>query len=151
MTHAPAAVPDDRVQIRSRFAEAEVSTDAVLTFPEGLPGYETSRAFVLMDMPDQAPLKVLHAVHGAEPCFVVVDPKSVLPSYRCELGATDRLRLEASDDAALVWLAVVMVDPSGEVAVNLRAPIVINADRMIGRQVLPNNGLYPLRHVIGRD
>lgn len=151
MTHARAAATDDRVQIRSRFADAEVNADAILTFPEGLPGYETSRAFVLMDMPDQAPLKVLHAVHGPEPCFLVVDPKSVLPSYRCELTAADRLRLGASNDEALVWLAIVMVDQSGEVAVNLRAPIVINPDRMIGRQVLPNNGLYPLRHVLGRD
>ena len=149
-TTAPASPAPGPLQVRSRFAEADVNPRDVLLFPDGLPGYETAREFVLLDVPEQAPLKVLHPVNAPEPCFLVVDPKSVLASYRHELSASDRLRLGATDDKALLWLAIVIVDESGAVAVNLRAPIVINPERMTGRQVMPNACVYPLRYVIGQ-
>jgi flagellar assembly factor FliW len=41
-----------------------------------------------------------------------------------------------------------MVEPDGTIAVNLRAPIVINPTRMVGQQVIPHNSVYPLRHVL---
>ena len=148
MTQACANSPVERLQIRSRFAEVDVDARDVMTFQDGLPGYEGSRQFVLLDVPDTAPLKVLHAVNGDEPCFLVVDPKGVLPNYRCDITAADRLRLGATDDSVLLWLAVVMVREGGEVSVNLRAPIVINPERMLGRQVMPNGCVYPLHHVI---
>ena len=150
MTMAQANVPVDRFQVRSRFADADVNPGDVLMFAEGLPGYESARQFVLLDVPDQAPLKVLHAVNASEPCFLVVDPKSVLPTYRYELTDSDRQRLGAKDDSTLLWLAMVIVDDAGTVAVNLRAPIVINPERMTGRQVMPNACVYPLRYVIGQ-
>jgi flagellar assembly factor FliW len=73
-----------------------------------------------------------------------------MPSYRCELGASDRFRLGVDDDSGLVWLAVVIVAESGEISVNLRAPIVLNPARMTGRQVMPNACVYPLRYVVGQ-
>lgn len=150
MTMAQANVPVDRFQVRSRFADAEVNPGDVLMFAEGLPGYESVRQFVLLDVPDQAPLKVLHAVNASEPCFLVVDPKRVLPTYRYEITDSDRQRLGAKDDSTLLWLAMVIVDDAGTVAVNLRAPIVINPERMTGRQVMPNACVYPLRYVLGQ-
>jgi flagellar assembly factor FliW len=150
MTSAPLQTDQAGLDVRSRFATSKVNPRDVLLFPDGLPGYETTREFVLLDVPDQAPLKVLHAVNGSDTCFLVVDPKAVLPTYRCELGSADRLRLGADDDGALVWLAIVIVSDEGEVAVNLRAPVVINPARMTGRQVMPNACVYPLRHVIGQ-
>jgi flagellar assembly factor FliW len=150
MTMAQASVPAERLQVHSRFADTEVNPGDVLMFAEGLPGYESARQFVLLDVPDQAPLKVLHAVNATEPCFLVVDPKSVLATYRYELSDSDRHRLGARDDSALLWLAMVIVDDAGTVAVNLRAPIVINPERMTGRQVMPNACVYPLRYVLGQ-
>ena len=76
--------------------------------------------------------------------------RTVLPSYRCTITAADRRRLDAGDDATLLWLAVVIVQAGGEVTVNLRAPIVINPERMLGRQVMPNACVYPLHYVVER-
>lgn len=150
MSHAQMDASLERLQVRSRFADVEVDPRDVVAFPDGLPGYEGCRQFVLLDVPDTAPLKVLHAVGEAEPCFLVIDPTSVLPTYRCEIGAADRLRLGATDQTTLVWLAIVIVQAGGQVSVNLRAPIVINPGRMIGRQVMPHACVYPLHYVLER-
>ena len=144
----PVSGRSERYHVKSRFADVEVAARDVIAFPDGVPGYEGSKAFVLIDLPDMAPLKVLHPVDGNEPCFLVVDPKIVLPAYRCEIGPADRLRLGSAEDVSLVWLVIVIVEDGGEVALNLRAPIVIDPAGMTGRQVMPNACAYPLRHVI---
>lgn len=150
MTHACADVPSEPLHVRSRFADAEVSPGDVMTFPDGVPGYESQRHFVLLDIAETAPLKVLHAVNAPDPCFLVTDPRSILPGYRCDLSDADRLRVRAVDDRLLLWLVIVSIREDGHVTVNLRAPIVINPERMIGRQVMPNGCVYPLHHVIER-
>ena len=94
------------------------------------------------------PLRRLHAIDGADASFLAIDPRAVLDNYRCDLSVSDRRRLGAGDNDPLLWLAIVMIEASGALTVNLRAPIVINPKTMMGQQVLPHNCLYPLRHVL---
>jgi len=129
-------------------AQTEITVSEAVTFPDGIPGFETCRRWVVLAAEEATPLRRLHAVDGAEASFLTIDPRAVLDGYRCDLSAADRRRLGASDDEALLWLAIVMMDPSGALTVNLRAPIVINPRTMTGQQVLPHNCLYPLRHVL---
>jgi flagellar assembly factor FliW len=89
-------------------------------------------------------------VEGPPASFLVIDPRRVLPEYRCELSEGDRLRLGAADAATLLWLVLVTIEVDGAIAVNLRAPVVINPDRMIGMQVVPYHCVYPIRHVIAQ-
>jgi flagellar assembly factor FliW len=97
---------------------------------------------------EATPLRRLHAIDGPEASFLAIDPRAVLDNYRCDLSASDRRRLGAGDTDPLLWLAIVMVEATGALTVNLRAPIVINPKTMTGQQVLPHNCLYPLRHVL---
>ncbi len=124
----------------------DVSDSDIIVFSEGLPGFEQCRRFVLISAPDLAPLSCLHAIDGPSASFLAVDPRVVLPSYRCQLGEADRARLGATGDSPFLWLALVTVDASHGASVNLRAPIVVNPSRMCGFQIMPHDSLYPLRH-----
>lgn len=146
MTHAPA---QDRVPQEPRNVSGmAVRGDAVISFPDGLPGFEACRSFVLISAPEMAPLSQLRSVVGPEASFVGVDPKRLLPDYRCELSDFDRDRLGARPGTVLLWLAIIAIDEHGTATANLRAPIVINPDTMTGSQVLPHRCLYALQHVI---
>jgi flagellar assembly factor FliW len=134
----PAAVP----------VEAEVTVSEKVTFPNGIPGFEACRSWVVLAAEGQTPLRRLHAVDGVDASFLAIDPRQVLEGYRCELSEADRARIGADATTPLLWLALVTVEQSGAVSVNLRAPIVINPTTMMGQQVLPHDCLYPLRHVI---
>jgi flagellar assembly factor FliW len=125
---------------------------AVIAFPKGLPGFEACRGFVLMAADDNG-LQCLSSVEGPPASFIVVDPRRIQADYRCQLSDLDRRALGAEGDDALLWLALLMVEPNGAVTVNLRAPVVVNPDRMIGAQVIPYHCLYPLKHelVAGKD
>lgn len=139
-----------RLELYSHLGHFSVEMSQVITFPLGLPGFEQCRRFVMLDAEDCGPLQYLHAVE--EPvAFLVVDPRLLMPGYRCVLSQTDLVRLGATENDVLLWLSVVSVDESGEAFANLRAPIVVNPGRMLGFQVMPHNSLYPLRHPLASD
>ena len=120
-----------------------------IRFPRGLHGFEACRSFVLMASGADPMLQYLKSVEGPPASFLVIDPRRVMPGYGCELTDTDRHQLGADiNDRALLWLALVMVEPDGTVTANLRAPIVINPALMIGQQVIPYHCGYSLRHVL---
>jgi flagellar assembly factor FliW len=128
--------------------DTQIALSEAVSFPDGIPGFESCRRWVVMASEDAAPLRRLDAIEGAEASFLAIDPRAVLDGYRCELSAADRVRLGANEGEPMVWLAIVMMDSTGALTVNLRAPIVINPRTMTGQQVLPHNCLYPLRHVL---
>jgi flagellar assembly factor FliW len=148
--------PDDTttvttLRVQTGFGEFDVAPSDILTFPNGLPGFERSRRFVLLSSDEElAPFRCLQAVEGPPASFVVIDPRIVLPAYRTSLSHADLVRLTATEETPLVWLAIVTLG-TAEVAphVNLRAPIVINPETMVGYQLMPSNSLYPLRHPLG--
>ncbi len=125
----------------------EFARDAVRV-PNGLPGFEACRSFVLMHSEQLGPLQCLKAVEGPAASFLVIDPRRVLPEYRCELTDADRHRLGAADEGTLLWLVLVTIELDGTITANLRAPVVINPERMVGQQVVPYHCVYPIRHVI---
>lgn len=141
--------PDTRITVETRFGVFEADLRDLVTFPDGLPGFETCRRFVILSSIEMAPIQCLHAVDGAPASFLAIDPRLVLPSYRSVLSQADKLRLGITDESALLWLALLTVADDNSGTVNLRAPIVINPARMTGFQVMPHNSLYPLRYPLG--
>lgn len=120
---------------------------AIVSFPHGLPGFAQCQSFVVFAA-EQGNFQWLTSVEGPAASFLTVDPRRVDPSLRYALGPADLVRLQATEDTPLLWLAIVLVEPDGTVSVNLRAPIVINPATMVGYQVMPQRSLYPVRHVI---
>lgn len=145
MSHAPnTAIAADAVAP----TDNQSTAPEVITFPKGIPGFEACRSFVLIAPETESLVQCLRSVDGPAASFLVIDPRKAMAGYRCELSNADRDRLQASTDAPLLWLALVTVEESGTIVVNLRAPVVINPQRMIGAQVIPHQCLYPLRHVL---
>jgi flagellar assembly factor FliW len=139
----------DRPQAVTEELLPEMARDAV-RFPNGLPGFEACRSFVLMQNEGLGPLQLLKAVEGPAASFLVIDPRRVLPEYRCELSQADRYRLGvgSNDTDTLLWLVLVTIELDGTITANLRAPVVINPERMVGHQVVPHDCVYPIRHVV---
>ena len=120
---------------------------AVVGFPLGLAGFERCRSFVLIAA-DAAPFQWLTCVDGPPATFLVVDPHRVMTDYRATLGRAEVECLGPVTDSSLLWLAIVLVEEDGTIAVNLRAPIAINPETMTGVQVMRPESEYSLRHVL---
>jgi flagellar assembly factor FliW len=121
--------------------------DAVVTFPEGLPGFETCRRFVLVRSTASEPFTVLQGLDGSmPPAFVAIDPRLVAQGYAKTLEALDLARLDGRDGDSFLWLSLVATQADGRATVNLRAPIVINPRTMRGIQLVSSDAAWALDH-----
>ena len=123
------------------------ATHAVVEFPDGLPGFETCRQFVILSGPAVEPFTIVQGLGPAAPAFAAIDPLRVVDGYRADLEPADRARLGANDtDAALVFLALVSANPAGQATVNLRAPLVINPATLLGIQLIGSDNAHAVDH-----
>lgn len=120
----------------------------VVTFPHGLPGFESCRRFALVAPPETAPFAWLQGLDAPAPSFLVVDPRLVVPGYTATLTTAERTRLGIDDTRPCLWLAIVRVQDE-TLSANLAAPIVINPTRMLGLQALAESP-YGTDHALGR-
>ncbi len=128
--------------------EAPVPEDGgkvVLHFPDGIYGFEDVREFILLQEDDGRVIWSLQAADAPYPSLIVVDPFLVAPGYRPRLPRADRIAI--GDPAeGLCFLAVAVLRKNlADTVVNLKSPIVINPRTRTGRQVILEEGDYPVR------
>lgn len=116
-----------------------------LLLPEGLPGFPELRACRLGRL--AGAFALLEAEEPTGPRFVVMpvsEPRAVLGAAAVEEAGAALGTAEAD----LLFLAIVTLatGPAGrEAFVNLRAPLVVDAARRIGRQLVLTDSRLPLR------
>ncbi|MDA8172533.1 MAG: flagellar assembly protein FliW [Nitrospiraceae bacterium] len=120
----------------SRFGPIEMDDSKVIDFPEGIPGFSALKRYIIMDYKDTG-LKWLQSVDDPAVAFIVSLPGSVSPGYEAPVddAAIRFLGLEKKEDLAV--LLIVRVE-AGNVIVNTRAPLLLNAALMRGMQLLPD-------------
>ncbi|MGH2356138.1 MAG: flagellar assembly protein FliW [Chloroflexota bacterium] len=135
-----------------RFGEwerVEVTPGDVITFPQGLVGMGDRRRFALLDDPRIAPCRWLQSIDDPALAFVVVEPRLVVPDYEAGVSGDDAQQLELRDarDGDLWAIVTVDADPARS-TVNLLAPVVVNPQQRLGRQIILDGSGYSLRHPV---
>ncbi|MEO8481935.1 MAG: flagellar assembly protein FliW [Acidobacteriota bacterium] len=125
---------------------SNVALDGVVTFAEGLPGFENCRQFVVVGSLEMQPFTVVQGLDSGGPSFVAIDPRRVTGDYATKLERVDLARLGSNGQDPLLWLAIVGAQEDGSATANLRAPLVINPTAMRGIQLIGVDSAYPIDH-----
>lgn len=128
----------------TRFGTIEVDGDDVIRFAEGLPSFPDCRDWVLLADGRNSALAWLQSIEQAEVAFAVVSPRHYLPDYRLRVARRELETLGIEDLRAARVLSIVGRSQHC-VTLNLKAPLVINLDRRVGRQVIAN-GDFAVQH-----
>lgn len=119
----------------TRFGTVTLEADDILLFPHGLIAFEDCRHWVLLSDADNDSLGWLQSVSRTEVALPVISPRRYVPGYQVRVARTQLQPLELDQfDQAFVLSIVSKDGPS--LTVNLKAPLVVNLDRRIGRQVI---------------
>ncbi|HEY9900118.1 MAG TPA: flagellar assembly protein FliW [Pantanalinema sp.] len=120
-----------------QFGPIDYSEEAVITFPEGLLGFERMHRFLLIDQPEIEPLRWLQSIDEPQIAFTVIEPELVFPTFRVRLSATDRegLGLGPGSEPRVLVLVTVPQDPA-DMTANLLGPLVVHPDKKLGRQLV---------------
>jgi flagellar assembly factor FliW len=115
--------------------------------PLGLLGFESIKQYVMLTNPDEYPFLWLQVLEDPNLAFLVISPFTVVPDYQPDIPNEDVEFLglkEASD--ALIYNIVTLKGP-GLATVNLKGPVVLNRNTLIGKQVVIANAAdYALQH-----
>lgn len=135
------------------FGEIEYSEDEVIYFPEGIPGFEDTKKYILIgNESDDAVFFWLQSVDAPELCFVVTDPFMIYDGYGVDVEDEDAELLEITDPNKVLTLTIVIIPENiNEIRVNLKAPILINMENKLGKQVIQKNDSFPIRYYLNRS
>ena len=131
----------------TRFGTLTISDGDAITFPQGLIGMESCRRWMLLADARTPALGWLQSVDRPDVALAVVSPQRFVADYQVRVARHDvePLGLQSADEAQI--LAIVS-EVNGQLALNLKAPLVINLDSRLGRQVIAKDD-HPVQHVVG--
>jgi len=120
------------------FGTVEIEVDDILLFPHGVIAFEDCRHWVLLADAENPALAWLQSVSRQEVALPVVSPRRFAPAYSVHITRGQLVPLEFSQfDQAYVLSVVSQSD--GDLTLNLKAPLIINLDRRLGRQVITSD------------
>lgn len=123
------------------------TTQGTIEFPAGLLGFEEVKQYQLLGSPEEAPFLWLQMIAEPRLAFLVVSPAMILENYHPDVSPEDVafLGLQQSQDAMV--FNIVTMHQDGSATVNLKGPIVVNRQTLIGKQVIPlNSAEFELQH-----
>ncbi len=128
----------------TRFGPVEIKFDDVINFPAGIIGFEDQRHWVILADEDNDCVAWLQSVSRPEIALPVVSPRRFLQGYEVHVAQAQlkSLNLGAIDHA---YVLCVLGQEGDLLTLNLRAPLIINLDRRIGRQVITTDE-QPVQH-----
>ena len=127
----------------SRFGAVTISNEDLILFPEGILGFNDLRNFVLLEDPSDEIFAWLQSCENPGIAFPVLEPELFATNYTVSLTKSDLEALSLKEDNGYRSFTIVTIpqDPT-KMTANLKAPLVINVSKKLGRQcVLQDNKL----------
>lgn len=134
------------------FGEIEIDDSKIIHFPSGIIGFPELTEFALLF--DEAkgkdtPIRWLQSMQEPSFALPVMDPLLVSLDYNPEVEDDYLLPLgEMKQEDTLVLVTVTVPKDLTAMSINLQAPIVINAEKKRGTQVIVNTEKYPVKFYI---
>lgn len=136
----------------TRFGELEVNPTDLVTFAEGLFGFENLKKYFVVDPGDSTLILWLQSTEDEKVAFPVIEPKIFKPDYIAKLLPADLngLDLETLTSAKLYSILTIPGNVT-EMSANLKAPIVINSSKKIGKQIVLQDSKLSVKHEMYKE
>lgn len=159
LSSAPLAAPvadepnaPDAVVLDTRFGRLAFDPNQSIEFPRGLLGFPAHRNFALTSLPDLRlqQFMLLQSLTDSNLSFLVLPVTDSSGPIAPEdiAAAQEELDISPGNVAVVLIVSIRRVGGDTQISVNLRAPVLMDAGRRSGAQVVLTNGDYPVRHVL---
>ena len=131
----------------TRFGELDIVETDIINFPYGIPGFPDEKSFVSVVNDPDSPFSFLQSTQEAYLTFLVADPFTFFKDYEFVLDDEVDQELGISEEQPpQVFVIATVKEKMEDMTVNLLAPIVINSQKSIGRQIVLEKSVYGTRH-----
>jgi flagellar assembly factor FliW len=134
----------------ARFGACTYGESEIVRFPWGLPGFAALRRFLVISVDGEEGYIWLQSLDDHSVAIPLCDPWSIFEDYDASLPLYAKQSLEIETADSFCVMCVLVARPGAETTINLLAPIVINLETRVGRQVTLENQRYSVRTPVAR-
>lgn len=139
------------MQIQTKhFGIIDVDEKEIIYFPNGIPGFENVKRFILLGRQESdVPFFWLQGVDEPGLAFVVTDPFSINPDYFVDVDDREIDEIDIKNAENVLTLVIVTIpEDIKSMSANLKAPILINTQNNMGKQIIMTNETFPIKYYI---
>ena len=127
--------------------EIEYEENNIITFNKGLPGFNKLRKFILIDLEEYYPFKLLLSLEDDEIALIVTSPYEFFKDYEIKLNeeTIKNLKIDSPKQVNIITTVTINSDVR-KITTNLQGPIVINTSNNLGEQIILDNSKYKVKN-----
>ncbi|MBE7445059.1 MAG: flagellar assembly protein FliW [Planctomycetia bacterium] len=134
-----------------KFGNLRIAKENILTFENGMLGFEDLKQFVIIDIDECLPFEWLVSVKDPSVAFPILNPMPFFTDYNPAESIGDLLSLGIKDAKNVeVFCTVTLGNSPTDVTINLKGPILINMKNKTGKQFVLTEDYYNLHHPLVR-
>ncbi|MFP5492093.1 MAG: flagellar assembly protein FliW [Bacteriovoracia bacterium] len=136
----------------TRFGELELNPSDIITFHDGLLGFDQLTKYFVVDPGDSTLILWLQSIEDEKVAFPIIEPKIFKPDYIAKLLPADLngLDLETLSNAKLYSILTIPANVV-EMSANLKAPVVINSAKKVAKQIVLADSKLTVKHEMYKE
>ena len=135
----------------NNFGNLSIEKENIITFEQGLLGFEELKQFAIIDVEECLPFEWLVSVEDPIVAFPILNPTLFFSDYKPSLSKDDLVSLNIKREKDVEMFCIVTLDKKPEnVTLNLKGPILINMKNKMGKQVVLAEDYYSLNQLLIR-
>lgn len=136
----------------SRFGNLEVAENEIINFNEGFLGFENLQKYFIVDPGDNTLILWLQAVDDEKIAFPIIEPKIFSPEYVVKLTNYELTALNLENvNTAKIYTILTIPQNVTEMSANMKAPIVINNNKKIAKQIILQDSKLSVKHEMYKE
>ncbi len=137
---------EKKVLYSLKYGKLEFTENDIFYMTSPLLGFAHLSDFLLISSEEHLPFYIYHSAEDPTVSFVVIDIKTFFPDYAPEIHKRDLkvLQAKSKDDLVLFGIVVVPANPK-EATVNLKAPLAINVQKKLAKQIILEDDRYQIK------
>ncbi|MGL5750138.1 MAG: flagellar assembly protein FliW [Paraclostridium sp.] len=122
-----------------------------IIFEKGILGFEEYREYEIFDIESNPIFKEIKSKREGNIGFIIVSPFEIEENYDIEIdkGTLNELHIKSPKDV-LLYNIVTLNESIESSTINLRAPIVINTNNNLAKQIILQDEKYNIKHPLIR-
>ena len=135
----------------SNFGNLSIEKENIITFEQGLLGFEELKQFAIIAVEECLPFEWLVSLEDPMVAFPILNPTLFFSDYKPSLSKDDLVLLDIKKEKDVEMFCIVTLGKKPEdVTLNLKGPILINMKNKIGKQVVLTEDYYSLNQQLIR-
>ncbi len=123
--------------VSGKLGKIEYADADIITLSAPILGFPDLSDFILISNEKSYPFLWFQSVQDKDICFILVEPELFIPEYTPKLNKREAKILGAEEETKMKLFAIVVVpDQPKNATMNLRAPLIVNVEKKLAKQVI---------------